>query len=176
MSSPLRAAPFSLLAFSLLAFAALGSGCASWTKPPFQPGAYAWFLLEADASQEGFPLSLPVSGVVIRVAPKPVISEFDIVEAAVAEVDLGRCLALRLTGEAARDLYRMSVSQMGKRLVLLVNGRALGARVLDGAIEGGVLFTFVEVPDEELHEIILEINTFAASIRTQAAKRKAKAK
>jgi len=172
MSSPLRAAPLSLLAFALLIFAALGSGCSSWTKPPPQPGAYAWFLLEADASQEGFPLVLPVSGVTIRVAPKPVISEFDIVEAAVVEVDLGHCLALRLTGEAARDLYRMSVSKMGKRLVLLVNGRALGARGLDGAIEGGVLFVFVELPDAELHELVREINHFAASIR--AAKAKAK--
>jgi len=172
MSSPLRAAPLSLFAFALLIFAALGSGCASWTKPPPQPGAYAWFLLEADASQEGFPLVLPVSDVAIRVAPKPVISEFDIVEAAVVEVDLGRCLGLRLTGEAARDLYRMSVSQMGRRLVFLVNGRALGARVLDGAIEGGVLFVFVEVPDAELHELVREINTFAESIR--AAKAKAK--
>jgi len=176
MSSPLRVAPLSLLAFALLAFAVFGSGCASWTKTPPQPGAYAWFLLEADAEQEGFPLALPVSGVVIRVAPKPVISEFDIVEAAVAEVDLGRCLALRLTGEAARDLYRMSVSQMGKRLVLLVNGRALGARVLDGAIEGGVLFVFVEVADEVLDELVLEINAFAASFQAHAAKRKANVK
>jgi len=166
----------SLFGFALLVFAAFGSGCASWTKPPFQPGAYAWFLLEADAEQEGFPLVLPVSGVAIRVAPKPVISEFDIVEAAVAEVDLGRCLALRLTSEAARDLYRMSVSQMGRRLVLLVNGRALGARVLDGAIEGGVLFVFVEVPDEELHRLVLEINTFAESIQAHAAKAKGKVK
>jgi len=171
MSPPPRSL-LSLFAFSLLIFAALGSGCASSKKPPPQQGAYAWFLFEADAAQEGFPLVLPVSGVVIRVAPHPVISEFDIVEAAVAEVDLGRCLALRLTGEAARDLYRMSVSQMGKRLVLLVNGRALGARGLDGAIEGGVLFVFVELPDAELHELVREINHFAASIR--AAKAKAK--
>jgi len=176
MSSPFRAAPLSLLAFALLIFTALGSGCASWKKPPFQPGAYAWFLLEADAEQEGVPLVLPVSGVAIRVAPKPVISEFDIAEAAVAEVDLGRCLALRLTGEAARDLYRMSVSQMGKRIVLLVNGRPLGARMLDGAIEGGVLFVFVEVPDADLHELVLEINTFAASLQAHAAKGRAKAK
>jgi len=174
--SPHRRSPLSLFAFALLAFAALSSGCASWRKPPFQPGAYAWFLLEADSEQEGVPLVLPVSGVAIRVSPKPVISEYDIVEAAVAEVDLGRCLALRLTGEAARDLYRMSVSQMGRRLVLLVNGRALGARVLDGAIEGGVLFVFVEVPDAELHALVLEINTFAVSLQTHAAKRKGKAK
>jgi len=176
MSLPNRTAPFSSLAFALIAFALLGSGCASWQKPSSQPGAYAWFLLEADPDKEGFPLGLPVSGVAIRVAPKPVISEFDIVEAAVAEVDLGHCLALRLTGEAARDLYRMSVSQMGKRLVLLVNGRALGARVLDGAIEGGVLFVFVEVTDEELHALVREINTFAASLQAHAAKRKARAK
>jgi len=166
----------SLLGFILLVFTLLGSGCASWKKPPPPNGAYAWFLLEADAEQEGFPLVLPVSAVAIRVTPKPVISEFDIVEAAVAEVDLGRCLALRLTGEAARDLYRMSVSQMGKRLVLLVNGRPLGARMLDGAIEGGVLFVFVEVPDAQLHELALEINTFAASLQAHAAKRKARAK
>jgi len=175
MSSP-RFLLRTVFGFSLLAFTALGSGCASWKKPPFQPGAYAWFLLEADADQEGFSLVLPVSGVAIRVAPKPVISEYDIVEAAVAEVDLGRCLALRLTGEAARDLYRMSVSEMGKRLVLLINGRALGARMLDGAIEGGVLFVFVEVPDAELHDLVLEINTFAASLHAHAAKRKAKGK
>ncbi|KXU35888.1 hypothetical protein AXK11_04970 [Cephaloticoccus primus] len=160
-----------IFAFAVVvAVAFCGGGCASWRKPTPPPSAVARFFLEADAPQAGVELVLPVSEVVLRVVPKPVISEYDIAEVAEVQVDLGRCLAFRLTGPAARDLYRMSVSQGGKRLVLLINGQPLGARVLDGAIEGGVLFTFVELPDSALSELVRELNATAAFIQAQTAK------
>jgi|GEM_PF-876264 len=147
-------------------------GCASWRRPPPAPETVARFLLEAAPEQVSVPLVLPLSGVLVRVAPKPVLSEFDIAEVALAEVDLGLCLAFRLTGAAARDLYRMSVSQMGKRLVLLVNGQALGARVLDGAIEGGVLFMFIEAEDAALPALVRDLNAAAVFLKAEAAKQK----
>jgi hypothetical protein len=46
---------------------------------------------------------------------------------------------------------------MGNRIVFMVNGNAIGARRIDGAIQDGNLYTFVEVDDEELGQLVLDI-------------------
>lgn len=141
------------------------------TKPKITGAtAVARFLMEADATQAAIDVTLPVSGLRLRIVAKPVITEFDIVRVAEAQVDMGRCLAFQLSSSAARDLYRLSASNLGKRLVLLVNGQPMGARVLDRAIEGGVLFIFVEVPDENLPRLVEDMNHTATLLQEAAAK------
>jgi len=49
------------------------------------------------------------------------------------------------------------IPSMGGRIVLTVNGNAIGARRIDGAIQDGNLYTFVEVDDEELGQLVLDI-------------------
>ena len=39
----------------------------------------------------------------------------------------------------------------------MVNGNAIGARRIDGAIQDGNFYTFVEVDDEELGQLVLDI-------------------
>ncbi|MFZ9682752.1 MAG: hypothetical protein ACO3DQ_06060, partial [Cephaloticoccus sp.] len=102
--------------------------------------------------------------------PKPVLSEFDVAGVAEADVELGRCLAFRLTPGAARDLYRLSAAHLGSRLVLMINGQPVGARVLDRAIEGGVLFIFAELPDDALPALVQDLNRTTAALQSQAAK------
>lgn len=100
------------------------------------------------------PVVLPVGGTMIRINHMPVIVEEDVREVDLARVDLGLCLVFALEPRAARALHRISTAHRGQRLVLLVDGDPLGARVLDGVIDTGELFIFLEVDDDELPALV----------------------
>src|SRR3954466_15734457 len=127
----------------------IGAGCQSTKAPRDYTPVQARFFLEA-ASGDGTPIALPQSEVRITVNSKPVLTEGDVVNAEVVQVDLGKCLFFQLTPTATRDFYRMTVTHQGRRLVLLINGAPIGARRIDGAITNGGIFVFVELPDSEL--------------------------
>ena len=89
-------------------------------------------------------VTLPVSGTSIPIRGEPLATEFDIDNVEMVEVDLGLALLIQLDDLASRRLYRATVSNNGSRIVLMVDGEAVGARRIDGAIMDGNLFTFVE--------------------------------
>ncbi|MBI2510687.1 MAG: hypothetical protein HYV96_01795 [Opitutae bacterium] len=130
----------------------------------------ARFYLEAKPDESGVAVTLPQSGVTIAVAPKPVVVEYDIANAEIAQVELGRCLLVQLNGAAARDLYRLSVTANGRRLVLALNDRFVGARRIDQALEGGVMLIFVELPDEELPALVGRLKRTSADLAEAARK------
>ena len=109
------------------------------------------FVLESE--NEGSILTLPVSGARIQVDPKAVLTEYDVVAVDVAELELGPCLQFTLTHRASRAFYQKSATNLGKRLVLLVNGQPLGLQRLERPIGNGVVYIFVEIPDSELPEL-----------------------
>jgi hypothetical protein len=144
--------------------ALLTSGCQ--TKPPSamdQP-MVARFFMEVRPGTPGTAVQLPVSRVVLNVNPKPVLVEYDIADVNFAKVDLGWCLYFQFTAAAARDLYRLSASNLGGRLVLMLNNAPVGARRLDQPIADGNLLIFVEVPNEELPPIAERLTRTAAAI------------
>lgn len=145
------------------------AGCQTRPERDFAP-AVARFVLESDTAR-ATELVLPVSGVKLRVMPKPVFSEFDLVNVEEAQVELGRCLLFQLSPAAARDLYRLSAANQGRRLVLLLDGRAIGARVMERPLEDGVILTFVELPDAELPALVERLKRTTEEIRREAAKR-----
>lgn len=147
-------------------------GCAVPAGPPSKDYAplVARFYLEAKPDESGVAVTLPQSGVAIAVAPKPVVVEYDIADAEIAQVELGRCLLVQLNGAAARDLYRLSVTANGRRLVLALNDRFVGARRIDQAIESGVILTFVELPDEELPALVDRLKKTSADLAEAARK------
>lgn len=111
-------------------------------------------------SMLGRPLTLPISGTRLQVENDPLVSEFDISNVELVEVDLGLALLVQLSEKGARDFYRGIVTNMGGRVVLTVNGNALGARRvvgLDEALQGGDFYTFVELDDEELGDLVLDM-------------------
>lgn len=112
-------------------------------------------------------LTLPKSGSVIRVESKPIVNEFDIINAELVKVDMGLALMLQLTDTGRRELYRRSVTNKGNRVVLTSNNSAIGARVLDGAITDGKLYTFVEIEDEELGQFVLDLKASIAELQTR---------
>ena len=108
-------------------------------------------------SSTGETVTLPVSKTTINIQGDPVVNEFDIQNVEMIKVDMGVALLVQTGGQGARDLYRASVSNMGSRIVFMVNGNAIGARRIDGAIQDGNFYTFVEVDDEELGQLVLDI-------------------
>lgn len=155
-----------LLAFGATAMLTL----ASCHAPPrdYAPTA-ARFYLEAPSGQ-GAIATLPESGVRISISSKPVISEFDIVDVEIAQVELGRCLMFRLTGPAARDLYRLTASNQGGRLVLRLNDAAIGARRIDAPMGDGTILIFVEMPDDQLPALVRNLKITSRELQRAAAR------
>lgn len=105
----------------------------------------------------GKTVTLPVSRTTISIQGDPVVNEFNILNVEMVKVEMGPALLVQTSGQGARDLYRASVSNMGNRIVFMVNGNAIGARRIDAAIQDGNFYTFVEVDDEELGQLVLDI-------------------
>jgi len=118
----------------------------------------------------GQTVTLPVSGTTISIQAQPVVNEFDITNVEMVKVDMGMALLVQAGGQGARDLYRASVSSMGGRLVFTVNGNAIGARRIDGAIQDGNVFTFVEVDDSELGQLVLDIKESIVELQKEKNK------
>lgn len=158
-----------LLLFALCALA----GCQTPPEPPkdYVP-VVARFYLETKSNEAGVAVTLPDSGVTISVGPKPVVVEYDIANAEVAQVDLGRCLLVQLNPAAARDLYRLSVSSLGRRLVVALNDQFVGARRLDEAIADGRVLIFIETPDGELPGLVERLKRTSADLAEAARKAK----
>lgn len=145
------------------------AGCQSAPPPDYQP-LVARFYLEVRPGEAGVPVQLPRSGVSLTVNAKAVFAEFDIRNAEVARVDLGPCLLLQLTPAAARDLYRLSVTQLGRRLVLLLNDAPRGVRLIEQAMPDGEILIFVEIPDMELAALVERLKRTSADIQSAAKK------
>ena len=102
-------------------------------------------------------VQLPVSGTRIALEKEPVVNEFDIVNVELVKVDMGLALLIQTNERGARALYRATVTNMGGRIVLTVNNNAIGARRVDAAIQDGKFYTFIEISDEEIGQLVLDI-------------------
>lgn len=145
-------------------------GCQSASAPKDYTPTSARFFLES-GSGDGTPVMLPQSGVRLALNSKPVITEGDIVNVELVQVDLGKCLLVQLTPTATRDFYRLSVAHQGRRLVLLVNGAPLGARRIDGVITNGAIFVFVEVPESELPALVDNLKKSSVAMQRELARK-----
>lgn len=156
-----------LLGLTLLAT----GGCASRTKKKDYPVTVARFLLEADPREAGGVARLPTSGVSIAVESKSYFTEYDIEACDVVNNELGKGLAFKLTPQAGRDLYRFSVTNQGKRVVTMVNGRPIGARRIDGGWSQGYIVTYVEVPEDQLEAMAKNIARTSKDLREELDKK-----
>ena len=105
----------------------------------------------------GSAVELPVSGTRITLQRDPVVNEFQIANVELVKVDMGLALLIQTTEKGARALYRGSVANMGGRIVLMVNDNPIGARRIDSPIHDGNFYTFVEVDDEEIGQLVLDL-------------------
>lgn len=144
-----------------LVAALLTAGCQTKPPSPLDQPMVARFFMEVRSGTPGTTVQLPISRVVVNVNPKPVLVEYDLANVEFAKVDLGWCLYFQFTPAAARDLYRLSASNLGGRLVLMLNDAPAGARRLDQPIADGNLLIFAEVPNEELPVIAARLKRTA---------------
>ena len=93
----------------------------------------------------------------VRIVNVPVLDEFDFANVELAKVQKGKGLLFMLNNEGAQRLSQVSRSGQRLSLVLVVNGRAIAERPLDGQIQNGQLFTFVEIPDELLEKMVFSL-------------------
>ncbi|MDO8545554.1 MAG: hypothetical protein Q7S40_34355 [Opitutaceae bacterium] len=147
----------------------LVAGCQSTKPKDYQPTLARFYLESADG--RGMAVTLPRSEVRMSLNAQPVLREADIVDVDLVQVELGKCLAFRLTGSAARDCYRMSASHQGRRLVLLINGEALGARRIDAPIGDGMVLVFVEVPESALPKLVADLKRTAVVLQRELARK-----
>jgi hypothetical protein len=108
-------------------------------------------------SERVTPVEMPVSGSTFGVVSEPLVNEFEIANVELVKVELGMALMFQLDEAGARKLYRASVSNRGSRVVLMVSGVPLGARVLEETIQNGVFFTFTELPDSAMEQLVLDL-------------------
>lgn len=93
----------------------------------------------------------------VRVVNVPVLDEFDFANVELAKVAKGKGLLFILKNEGAQRLAQVSQGSQRLSLVLIINGRAIAERPLDGQIQNGQLFTFVEIPDELLEKMVFSL-------------------
>lgn len=127
--------------------------------------------LEASGSVPGGEhpfVTLPVSGSRIRIFDEPVFGPMDIIRIEMVRVNRGLAVRYLLTPSASRQLIRESVDNVGYRFVFFDNSLPIGARKIDGVIDDGVLYTFLEVPDEKLPELVEDMNRTLVEVRKKS--------
>lgn len=164
----------------LLAAGAAGlcwAGCQSPPKPlDFDP-LVPRFLMEAPAEAPAAQVvELPISKVRVPVYMRPVLTELDIANVELVHVDLGLCLMFECTSDGARNLLRLSASNLGRRLVVTLNGVAFGARVFDAPIQDGRLFIFVEMADEPITTAAVDLKRTVHEVQAARARGEGKAR
>ena len=109
-------------------------------------------------------VKLQKSNSLVEVYSEPLIDEFEINNVELVQVDKGFALLFILSEKGARDLYRASVTHMGRRVVLSINSNVVGQRYIDGAINDGKFYTFVELPQDSLGQLVLDIKATLANL------------
>lgn len=163
--------PRLLLSCVTVAAALLLGACASSGKKKDYPPAVARFLIESAPGEAGVTIQLPKSGSTIQVSPKSYFTEYDIQKCDVLDGELGKCLVFKFTEQAARDLYRMSATNQGRRIVTAVNAVAIGARLMDRPIGDGYLVTYVETDEKELVELAKNITKTSLDAQEELKKK-----
>lgn len=159
------------LCLALVLTAAWFSGGCATSKPKDYTPVTARFFLESSTTSDGTPLMLPQSGVRMTVNPKPVITEGDIINVELVQVDLGKALLVQLSPSASRDFYRLSVTHQGRRLVFLVAGNPIGARRIDGPIINGVVYVFIEIPEPDMPAFVENLKKSSVAMQRELARK-----
>lgn len=129
---------------------------------PVAPVARFGFFLESRETG-ATELTLPQSGVRVSVAASPLIAPDEVSGVDVAVQELGRALQFRLSEAGVRRLREAAAANAGRRLILVVDDRALGVKRL-GSGSADDLTIFVEVADVELSGLATALKSSIAAM------------
>ncbi|MEM8550342.1 MAG: hypothetical protein AAGF10_06080 [Verrucomicrobiota bacterium] len=143
-----------LLALVLLACSGLLVSCDD-ENLPYLPAFYLEMGKSFSSFDKSTEYTLPVSEKSYMVFSEPIVPPWSVSNVEAVRVESG-LLALRFYFDRVgdRDLYRNSVTNMGRMIITVVDGEAIGARQIDGALQGGVFYTFTELSDAEVMEML----------------------
>jgi hypothetical protein len=163
--------PFFLWTF-LLGVLLVAAGCSSVDKN-FNPYLVRLYIEESPnlPASHVTDMVLPVSGSRITVRSRPVFGEWDILRARDFDTEFGPAIVLLFTQDAATDLYRTTISNQGRRMVLTINGLAVGSQYIGGPIEDGRISFFMEIDDVEVREVAEGIQRTSTEIQKRANKK-----
>jgi len=156
----------------LVALLAIAGGCNTAPKKPDFEAVSARFFMESRSGEQGLPVKLPVSGVTLEVDPRPVMLEFDIARVQLIDGEFGPGLMFVLTAQAARDLYRISASSQGRRLVLALNGTPVAATPFTGPLGSGAIIVYPELEPAKMGELARDLDLTSSDVQARAAKQK----
>ncbi|TVR51912.1 MAG: hypothetical protein EA425_06060 [Puniceicoccaceae bacterium] len=129
------------------------------------------FFIEANPRETfSLPVEMPQSGITLAVNPRPFLTEADVANVELVQVDLGLCLLFELTPAAGRDLYRITASNQGRRMVLTLNGMAVGVRMIDQPFSFGQIILFLEVAEQDLPELAVNLRKTVHDIQARIAR------
>lgn len=103
-------------------------------------------------------LHLETSGLTYFVYSDPIVPPWNVTSVEAVRVASGH-LALRFyfDGDGNKMLFRKSATNIGRMIVTVVNGQAIGARQVEAPIQGGVFYTFTELSEEELLVLVAKM-------------------
>ena len=114
--------------------------------------------------------SLPLSELEVTINSRPIFNHFSVDRVELVEVELGLAMLFQLDQPATRDLYRYTVDNRGRRILITVNGAPVGARLIDEPIANGILMAFLEKTDDEMHELAGNLQDTTAKINEHEAR------
>lgn len=149
-----RLSLFFVSALSLILF----SGCETSKGGGDTPRVFLESRLGNMSDLEELVVQTEIGEIAVPVSKTPIISEVDVARVDLVQVELGKALAFTLRKRGQLRLMQASSGNLGGRLVITIGGEPIGIRRIDGPINDGVLFAFVNTPDEELPDLVTRIN------------------
>jgi hypothetical protein len=128
------------------------------------------FFIEQKSNADDFPWSstatMPVSHLSINICSQPILLASDMESVRIAQSNFGKCLIFLLTQRATIEFYRLSVEGLGRKIVFVFNGRALGLSMpIHNATPDGTLAIFPEMEDRELDQLVADANDTIAKLK-----------
>jgi hypothetical protein len=121
------------------------------------------FFIEQKSDTDSFLWSstatMPVSHLSINICSQPILLANDIELVRIAQSNFGKCLIFQLTQRAAIEFYKLSVDGIGRKIVFVFNGKAIGLSLpIRNATSDGTFAIFPEMEDHELDQLAEDIN------------------
>ncbi len=154
---------------TLLVLAACNTIGTSSKKLDYNP-VLCRFYLETPNGDPNAAEPLPLSGLRVATGTDPVLMETDIGAVNIGKTGDALYLVFHLRSDAARALYQITTQNIGRRLVLRINGDAVGVLKVTGPIGNGSIAMYVELADSGLAELVKNINKTCESIDKELKK------